>query len=141
MAGRKPLALSARQFEVLSLLWEHGPMTVRELLGRLPGGAAVPYTTVLGLLQSMERAGLVTHDPESQAHRYRPLVTREQGTGNLLADFVQRFFRGSAERLVLSLVDTRQLSPEDLRQIEAQLEQPRPTPPPNHKAKGKRTKR
>src|SRR5579883_3038293 len=110
MAGRKPLALSARQFEVLSLLWEHGPMTVRELLGRLPGGAAVPYTTVLGMLQSMERAG-----------------------------FVQRFFRGSAERLVLSLVDTRQLSPEDLRQIEAQLEQPRPAPPPNPKSRGRRT--
>lgn len=124
MAGRKPLVISARQFEVLGLLWDRGPMTVRELLELLPGGTGVPYTTVLGLLQSMERAGLVTHDAESQAHRYRPLLSRQEATGSLLADFVKRFFRGSAERLVLSLVDTRQLSPDDLRQIEAQLGSP-----------------
>jgi hypothetical protein len=38
MAGRKPLVISARQFEVLGLLWDQGPMTVRELLEHLPGG-------------------------------------------------------------------------------------------------------
>ena len=78
MAGRKTLALTDRQFEVLGLLWEHGPLTVRELLGRLPRGSDLPYTTVLGLLQTMEKAGLVTHDAEKQVHRYRPLVSRDQ---------------------------------------------------------------
>ncbi|HLJ95277.1 MAG TPA: BlaI/MecI/CopY family transcriptional regulator [Gemmataceae bacterium] len=121
MAGRKTLALTDRQFEVLGLLWEHGPLTVRELLHRLPRGDVLPYTTVLGLLQNMEKAGLVTHVPEKQTHRYRPLVSREEATGNLLADFLKRFFRGSAERLVLSLVDARHLSPTDLREIEAKL--------------------
>ena len=123
MAGRKTLALTDRQFEVLGLLWEYGPMTVRELLGRLPRGDQLPYTTVLGLLQSMEKAGLVTHDAEKQTHRYRPLVSREKATRNLLTDFLKRFFQDSAERLVLSLVDTRHLSPTDLREIEAKLEQ------------------
>jgi predicted transcriptional regulator len=133
MAGRKTLALTDRQFEVLGLLWEHGPLTVRELLGRLPGGELPPYTTVLGLLQNMEKAGLVAHVAEKQTHRYRPLVSREEATGNLLADFLKRFFRGSAERLVLSLVDSRHLSPVDLREIEAKLAQAgRKTP--NHPA-------
>ena len=121
MAGRKTLALTDRQFELLSLLWEHGPQTVRELLARLPRGENLPYTTVLGLLQNMEKAGLVTHDAEKLTHRYRPLLRREEATGNLLADFLERFFRGSAERLVLSLVDTRQLSAADLREIQAKL--------------------
>jgi predicted transcriptional regulator len=129
MAGRKTLALTDRQFEVLGLLWEHGPMTVRELLGRLAPGGTLPYTTVLGLLQNMEKAGLVTHDAEKQTHRYRPLVSREEGTSNLLADFLKRFFRGSAERLVLSLVDARHLSPEDLRAIEAKLAEGGPDVP------------
>ncbi len=124
MAGRKTLALTDRQFEVLSLLWEHGPLTVRELLGLLPRGAALPYTTVLGLLQNMEKAGLVTHDAEKQTHRYRPLVSKAEATGNLLADFLKRFFQDSAQRLVLSLVDTRHLSPADLRAIEDKLKQP-----------------
>src|SRR5262249_56621585 len=98
MAGRKTLAITERQFEVLGLLWEHGPMTVRELRERLPRAEELPYTTVLGLLQNMERAGLVGHDAESQAHRYRPLVSRHEATGNLLADFLRRVFRGSARR-------------------------------------------
>jgi predicted transcriptional regulator len=128
MAGRKTLAITDRQFELLGLLWDHGPLTVRELLERLPGGAGLPYTTVLGLLQGMERAGLVSHEAQKQAHRYRARVSREEGTGSLLADFLRRFFRGSAERLVLSLVSARHLSAEDLREIEARLAQ---SPPPD----------
>jgi predicted transcriptional regulator len=121
MPRRKQLAITERQFEVLSLLWEHGPMTVRDLLDRLDREHPLPYTTVLGLLQNMERAELATHDVENQTHRYRALLSREQATGTLLTDFVSRFFRGSAERLVLGLVDADQLSADDLKQIEAQL--------------------
>lgn len=128
MAGRKTLELNDRQFELLQLLWEHGPLTVRELLARLPGGEALPYTTVLGLLQNMEKAGLVTHDSEKQTHRYRPLVSREQATTNLLADFLKRFFRGSAEQLVLSLVETRHLTPSDLRDMETKIARTEPQP-------------
>src|SRR5437762_3420592 len=139
MAGRKTLALTDRQFEVLGLLWEHGPLTVRELLAKLPRGGDLPYTTVLGLLQHMEKAGLVTHDAEKQTHRYRPLVGRDEATGNLLADFLRRFFRGSAARLVLSLVDARHLSPADLRVIEARLAEGGAEKPVPRRAK--RTKR
>ena len=55
MAGRKVLAITERQFGVLRVLWEHGPRTVRELMEHLPRGDGQPYTTVLGLLQTMER--------------------------------------------------------------------------------------
>ncbi|MDB5312895.1 MAG: putative transcriptional regulator [Gemmataceae bacterium] len=124
MAGKKQLAITERQFAALELLWEHGPLTVREVLARLPGGEEMPYTTVLGLLQGMERVGLVGHGDEQPAHRYRPTMTRDQATGTLLGDFVRRFFRGSAERLVLGLVDTRHLSAEDLRAIEEKIQHP-----------------
>ncbi|HET6326370.1 MAG TPA: BlaI/MecI/CopY family transcriptional regulator [Planctomycetaceae bacterium] len=135
MPRRKQLAITERQFEVLSLLWEHGPMTVRELLDRLDREHPLPYTTVLGLLQNMERAGLATHDVENQTHRYRALLSREQATGTLLTDFVSRFFRGSAERLVLGLVDSEQLSAADLKQIETQLVR---NPPRTSKSRGQR---
>jgi predicted transcriptional regulator len=121
MPRRKQLAITERQFEVLSLLWEHGAMTVRDLLDRLDRDHPLPYTTVLGLLQNMERAGLATHEVENQTHRYCASLSREEATGTLLTDFVTRFFRGSAERLVLGLVTADQLSADDLRQIEAQL--------------------
>jgi predicted transcriptional regulator len=121
MAGRKALAITDRQFAALGVLWDQGPLTVRQLMEHLPGGERQPYTTVLGLLQNMEKAGLVRHLEEGQAYRYVPAVSRQEATGALLRDFVARFFRGSAEALVLGLVDTRELSPEDLRDIEARL--------------------
>jgi predicted transcriptional regulator len=121
MAGRKVLAITERQFAVLRVLWERGPQTVRELMEHLPRGDRQPYTTVLGLLQGMEKAGLVDHEKEGLTHRYRPKITRRDATGSLLSDFVARFFHGSAEQLVLGLVDAEQIAPEDLRAIEAKL--------------------
>jgi predicted transcriptional regulator len=123
MAGRKTLAITDRQFEVLGLLWEHGPLTVRALMEHLPRGHRQPYTTVLGLLQTMEKAGLVTHVEEGQSYRYVPAVSQRQATGTLLRDFVDRFFSGSAQRLVLGLVDAQELSPQELSAIEAELNQ------------------
>jgi len=69
----------------------------------------------------MEKAGLVEHDKEGLTHRYRPVVTRQEATGSLLSDFLARFFHGSAEQLILGLVDTRQLASDELRAIEAKL--------------------
>jgi predicted transcriptional regulator len=69
----------------------------------------------------MEKAGLVKHDKEGLTHRYRPAISRREATGSLLSDFLARFFHGSAEQLVLGLVDSEQLAPDDLRAIEARL--------------------
>lgn len=121
MAGRKTLAITDRQFEALRILWDHGPLTVRQLMEHLPRGDRQPYTTVLGLLQNMEKAGLLSHQEEGLTYRYEPTVSRHEATGTLLRDFVTRFFRGSAEALVLGLVDTRELAPHELRDIEAKL--------------------
>jgi predicted transcriptional regulator len=121
MAGRKTLAITDRQFEALRILWDHGPLTVRQLMEHLPRGDRQPYTTVLGLLQNMEKAGLVNHREEGLTYRYEPAVSRLEATRALLGDFLARFFRGSAEALVLGLVDTQALSPEELHEIEAKL--------------------
>jgi BlaI family transcriptional regulator, penicillinase repressor len=129
MAGRKTIAITDRQFAVLRVLWANGPLTVRELMEHLPRGDRQPYTTVLGLLQSMEKAGLIAHRKEAQAHRYRPTLSEREATGNLLSDFLGRFFQGSAERLILGLVDSRQLDPRTLRAIEARLAAPPDRPP------------
>lgn len=138
MAGRKALAIADRQFAALQILWEHGPLTVRQLMEYLPRGDRQPYTTVLGLLQNMEKAGLVTHREEGLTYRYEPAVSRQEATRALLRDFVTRFFRGSAEALVLGLVDSQELSPDELREIEARLSQ---APPPDGKGKSSAPRR
>jgi predicted transcriptional regulator len=138
MAGRKSLAITERQFSVLRVLWAHGPQTVRGLMEHLPRGDHQPYTTVLGLLQGMEKAGLVDHEKQGLTHRYRPALSREEGTGSLLSDFLARFFHGSAKQLVLGLVDAQELAAEDLRAIEARLEGKAATPEePARKGRGR----
>jgi predicted transcriptional regulator len=122
MAGRKALVITERQFAVLRVLWEHGPLTVRGLMEHLPRGDRQPYTTVLGLLQGMEKAGLVDHEKQGLTHLYRSIVSRREATGSLLSDFLARFFHGSAEQLILGLVDAEQLAPDDLRAIEVRLD-------------------
>jgi predicted transcriptional regulator len=147
MAGRKGLAITERQFAVLRVLWAQGPLTVRGLMEHLPRGDRQPYTTVLGLLQGMEKAGLVDHEKLGITHRYRHTVSQEEGTGSLLSDFLTRFFHGSAEQLVLGLVDARELAPDDLRAIEARLAGSRGGPsaekgnrPPRASTKSKKRK-
>ena len=144
MSGRKTIAITDRQFAVLRVLWASGPLTVRELMDHLPRGDGQPYTTVLGLMQSMEKGGLIAHETEARTHRYRPLLTEREATSNLLTDFLGRFFHGSAERLVLGLVDSDQIDPSTLRAIEAQLAataeapaDPAPTPKPTRRQGGK----
>jgi predicted transcriptional regulator len=122
MAGRKTLSMTDRQFAVLRVLWDRGPLTVRELMEHLPGADRQPYTTVLGLLQTMEKAGLVCHQEEGATYRYASALSRREGIRTLLRDFLARFFEGSAEDLVLGLVDAEELTPEELRQIEEQLQ-------------------
>jgi predicted transcriptional regulator len=129
MAGRKVLAMTERQFAVLRVLWEHGPLTVRGLMEHLPRGDRQPYTTVLGLLQGMEKAGLVDHEKRGQTHLYRPSVSRREATGSLLSDFLAKFFHGSAEQLILGLVDAEALAPDELRAIEERLARTREAGP------------
>ncbi len=122
MAGRKEIAITDRQYAVLEILWQHGPLTVRQLREHLPRGRRQPYTTVLGMLQNMEKAGLVAHDGAGgNAYQYRPLIAKKQATETLLRDFVRRFFRGSVEALIAGLVDAEALSPADLKEIEEKL--------------------
>jgi len=142
MAGRKSLAITERQYQILQVLWTYGPLTVRELRARLARGSRQPYTTVLGMIQTMEKAGLVLHAKEGAAHRYAAAVSSQEGTGRLLRDFVCRFFNGSAEALVLGLVGARSLTPDDLKEIEEKLNQaaeadsrPLPKPPKRRRTK------
>ena len=121
MAGKKTIAITERQYLFLRLLWGHGPMTVRELMARLPQGRRLPYTTVLAMLQNMEKSGLVAHEKQGLTHRYRPVFCRAEATGTLLRDFINRFFGGSAQALLQGLVEAEAMSAADLREIEGRV--------------------
>jgi predicted transcriptional regulator len=115
MSGKSPSVLSGREYAILRVLWQEGPLTVREVRERLAGAEGekgIPYTTVLSLLQLMEKKGYVDHVAQGKTYRYRPKVARSKTTRLVIRDFIQRFFGGSTEALLLGLAESPDLSPE-----------------------------
>jgi len=122
MPRRKRSAqLTPVELEIMQVLWELGAAPVQAVQERLGGGAA--YTTVQTMLNVLVRKGKVKRTLVDRAYRYRPDITREKALGATLRDVVQRIFGGSAEALVMSLVETGQLTPETLRRLNAMLEE------------------
>ena len=69
---------SELETQVLSVLWEQGPSTVRHVLSQLPDGKQRAYTTVLTIMQGMEKKKLVSRTRDGAAHVYHPEVQREE---------------------------------------------------------------
>jgi len=110
------------ELEILKLLWDHGPLTVREVLDHLnTGGPARAYTTVMSLLNVMADKELLDREPEGRAFRYRPRVARKHTLGELVEDIWQRAFEGSTHALVAHLLEQAQPSPDELQAIRETL--------------------
>jgi predicted transcriptional regulator len=104
------------ELEILRVLWERGPSTVRDVhehLDRRPTG----YTTVLKLLQIMTEKGLVRRDERERAHVYHARLPQVETQRQLVGDLLDRAFGGSAARLVMQALASKQTSREELARI------------------------
>lgn len=120
MKAAKPSDL---ELQVLGVLWEQGPLSVRDLLPLLPDGKERAYTTVLTVLQGMERKKLVNHRREGLTHIYRPLVTHEEVVQPVLKTMLKHLFSGNPAKVVQALMNATDVSPEDLKQIRKVINQ------------------
>jgi BlaI family penicillinase repressor len=111
------------ELEILSVLWERGPSTVREVQEALGPARAVGYTTVLKLLQIMADKGLVDRDESARAHVYAPCAAEAQTQRQLVRDLVDRAFGGSAAKLVVQALSGKRASPEEIGRIRRLLDE------------------
>jgi len=114
---------SRLETQVLSVLWEHGPSTVRGVFSRLPDGKERAYTTVLTVLQGMEKKGLVSRTRDGAAHVYRAQVDRDEVGQPVVKTLLEHVFAGDPARVVQALVDSADITAEDLKQIRRVLNQ------------------
>ncbi len=121
MSGKKPAAINGREFAVLKLLWKHGSLTVRKIREQLTSDEEIPYTTVLSLVQLMERKGYLKHTAEGKTYRYSARVKQSATTRLVIRDFISRFFNGSPEALVMGLAEASELDPEVWEQLQEEL--------------------
>ncbi|MFO0839965.1 MAG: BlaI/MecI/CopY family transcriptional regulator [Phycisphaerae bacterium] len=111
--------LGQAELEVLKALWDEGPGTVRSVLETLhQKGRRVAYTTVQTMLTRLEQKGFVRSDRASLAFVYRPTVTRSQLTRSRLQQLLDQLYEGAAGPLVLQLLRTQRLRPEELQELQ-----------------------
>ena len=103
----------------MQVLWDVGPCTVAEVQPKLKADLA--YTTVQTMLNVLLRKNKVKRVQERHAFHYRPAVSRERASGSALSDLVKRMFGGSSEALLMAMVDTRQITAEELTRVAQRL--------------------
>ncbi|RQO74054.1 transcriptional regulator [Pedobacter sp. KBW06] len=111
------------ELEILQVLWEQGPLTVRLVNDKLNENREVNYTSTLKLMQIMTDKGILTRDESQMKHIYH-VAEKEQTTKDfLLEKFIDTMYNGSASRLMMQLMGNKKTSKEDLETIKSLLNQ------------------
>ncbi len=113
------MVFGERELDVIGVLWALGSGTVAEVRDELP--VPLAYTTVLTILRNLEEKGFVSHEAEGRAHRYFPRVAKKDARTTLVGRLVEKLFHGSAEQLLVHLVQDRKLTTDDLQRIQRTL--------------------
>ena len=121
MARRTSENLTPLELEIMHVLWETGPANVQSVQQHLERELA--YTTVQTMLNILQRKGKVKRTLKERAYFYRPVVSRSQVVSQHMSDIVERLFGGSAESLVMSLVETKHLTRKKLERLHRLLEE------------------
>jgi len=123
MARTKSDNLTPLELEIMHVLWAEGPANVQTVQQHLARELA--YTTVQTMLNILHRKGKVKRTLKDRAYLYKPVVSRSQVVGQHMSDIVDRLFGGSAESLVMSLLETKHLTPKKLARLQKLIEENR----------------
>jgi BlaI family transcriptional regulator, penicillinase repressor len=107
------------EMEILQILWERGASSVREINEILNERRDVGYTTTLKLMQIMNDKGLVLRDTAARSHIYSALVLENDTKNNLIKDFVNLAFHGSAMNLVMQALGNTKSSRDELHELKS----------------------
>jgi BlaI family penicillinase repressor len=110
------------ELEILRVLWNRGPSTVREVHDELKKSKAVGYTTTLKFMQIMAEKGLVRRNEEQRAHLYESMVPRESTQRQLVGDLLDRAFGGSAMQMVMHALSAKRATGAEIAEIRRMLD-------------------
>lgn len=122
MVRPKPEHPTPGELEVLKILWDQGPCTVRQVWKILCGRRRRHYMSVKSLLDVMTEKELLSRRREGRAFVYRASVTREKTLGQIVENLLGRVFEGSASALVAHALDRARPSSEEIEEIRRTVE-------------------
>ena len=124
MAERTTYRLGDLQLQIMKVLWRSGPLSVAEVQEALVD-QDLAYTTIATMLRKMEDRGLVRHHESNRKFIYQAVVAVEEVTRSAADDLVERLFEGRLADAVSHLLETRDVSVEELTRLEQMIRQRR----------------
>jgi len=118
--GIKP---SDSELEIMQILWEKGPLTVREVNNFLNLERRVGYTTTLKIMQIMREKKLLIRDTAQRSHIYSPTMESGEVQSSILNHVIKTVFRGNSSNLVLRALGNGQASASEMAEIKALIEE------------------
>ena len=113
----RSVTLTEQELEIMKIVWGRESVTVRDVYEALLERRKVAYTTVMTMLKILERKQYLKKTQADRAYVYRPAQPQRQVIGDMVRDFVNRVFNGSAEPLLMHLVKEHNLSARELEEI------------------------
>jgi predicted transcriptional regulator len=122
VARKKSANLTDAELRLMEVVWEKGRATVADVVAGLPGGVPLAYSTVLTTLRILENKGYLRHTADGRAFVYEPIVKRNQARESAVTHLVKRFFEGSPELLMLSLIESKKIDARELSRLKKRIE-------------------
>src|SRR5271166_580566 len=128
MPPRKSNTLTEAELRLMKILWRRGESAVTDLVAALPEGEPLAYNSVLTTIRILEQKGYVEHRQEGRAFVYRPSIAEHEASRSEVRHVLNRFFGNSRERLLLSLLDDRDIAPDELERLKKAIAGAAPDP-------------
>ena len=119
----KHTTLTPQELEIMKLVWLRETATVRDIYEGLLDKRKIAYTTVMTMMKILETKGYLKKRRQDRAFIYRPAHPKNQVISGMLREFIDRVFNGSAEPLLVHLVQSRQIREKDLQKIVRMIEE------------------
>lgn len=123
MNNLKQVKPTESEMEILQVLWDKGPSTVREVHEILSETKGAGYTTTLKLMQIMNEKGLLNRNDDSKSHIYTAAVKKESIQKQAVSKMINGLFKGSPAKLVMHALGNHRASKEEILQIKNYLDE------------------
>jgi predicted transcriptional regulator len=119
--SRAPNTLTDLELQIMKIVWDRESSTVRDVYESLVKTRKIAYTTVMTMMRILEQKGHLKKSSRERAYVYRPTKPKKKVVGAMVRDFLDRVFNGSAEPLLVHLVEEGELSKENLQKVSRML--------------------
>ena len=114
--------LGETEMEVLNHVWDMGEATVKQVRKRILEDREVAYTTIMTVMKNLADKDLLKYRKEGVTYVYSPAQKPEAVRSNLISDFMKKAFKGSPKELIQALVNSDDLTSEDLTEIKSMID-------------------